>query len=132
MTAVEWLFHKYKLQDGKLFVDDYDYAREMEKQQMATNSSQPVTDKYKSSNDMRKQIEQIMSKVESGDLAYHDAVDELLLLYNVMHCLPTDTEISIAADEWEKNASCGVFEGGYVNEDFIAGVNWLKSFINKA
>jgi hypothetical protein len=32
---------------------------------------------------MRKQIEQIMSKVESGDLAYHDAVDELLLLYNV-------------------------------------------------
>jgi hypothetical protein len=32
---------------------------------------------------MRKQIEQIINKVESGDLAYHDAVDELLLLYNV-------------------------------------------------
>ena len=32
---------------------------------------------------MRKQIEQIMSKVESGELAYHDAVEELLLLYNV-------------------------------------------------
>jgi hypothetical protein len=33
---------------------------------------------------MRKQIEQIMNKVESGDLAYHDAVNELLLLYNVV------------------------------------------------
>ena len=32
---------------------------------------------------MRKKIEQIMNKVESGDLAYHDAVDELLLLCDV-------------------------------------------------
>jgi hypothetical protein len=32
---------------------------------------------------MRKQIEEIMNKVESGDLAYQDAVSELLLLYNV-------------------------------------------------
>ena len=40
--------------------------------------------KYKSSNDMRKKIEEIMNKVESGDLAYHDAVGELLLLYNVI------------------------------------------------
>lgn len=32
---------------------------------------------------MRKKIEQIMNKVESGDLAYHDAIEELLLLYNV-------------------------------------------------
>ncbi len=33
---------------------------------------------------MRKQIEQIMNRVESGNLAYHDAVEELLLLYNVV------------------------------------------------
>jgi Zn-dependent alcohol dehydrogenase len=32
---------------------------------------------------MRKQIEEIMNKVKSGDLAYQDAVSELLLLYNV-------------------------------------------------
>jgi hypothetical protein len=42
-----------------------------------------ITNKYKSSNEMRKQIEEIMNKVESGDLAYQDAVSELLLLYNV-------------------------------------------------
>jgi hypothetical protein len=34
MTAVEWLFHKYKLQDGKILIDDYYQALEMEKQQM--------------------------------------------------------------------------------------------------
>jgi hypothetical protein len=32
---------------------------------------------------MRKQIEEIMNKVESGDLAYQDAVSQLLHLHNI-------------------------------------------------
>lgn len=49
---------------------------------------------------MRKKIEQIISKVESGDLAYHDAVDELLLLYNVMPSLPTQIDGGIEAKHY--------------------------------
>ena len=50
---------------------------------------------------MKEQIEQIMNKVESGDLAYHDAVDELLLLYNVSGSLPKNITIWKKAREME-------------------------------
>jgi len=42
---------------------------------------------------------------------------------------PSDNEIIDAANEYEKMASCGVFEGGYVNDDFISGVKWLQKKI---
>jgi hypothetical protein len=43
MTAVEWLFHKYKLQDEKILIDDYYQAREMEKQQMEISDEEIET-----------------------------------------------------------------------------------------
>jgi hypothetical protein len=81
---------------------------------------------------MEKELDLILDELSEGNMTLVTLKARLLSLYNVMPCLPTDIEISKAADEWEKKASCGIFEGGYVNEDFIAGINWLKSFINKA
>ena len=34
MTAVEWLLEKYKSQNTLLFADDFEQAKEMEKQQI--------------------------------------------------------------------------------------------------
>lgn len=79
---------------------------------------------------MRKKIEQIISKVESGDLAYHDAVDELLLLYNVMPSLPSHIEAGIEAkhygDEMNKSADK---PNGFHELDFYNGTVWLRQMI---
>ncbi len=79
---------------------------------------------------MRKKIEQIMNKVESGDLAYHDAVDELLLLYNVMPSLPSHIDPGIEAkyygDEMNKLADK---PNEFHELDFYNGTVWLRHMI---
>ena len=45
--------------------------------------------------------------------------------------MPTDEIIKIAAEIHEQKASLGYSAKGYVSDDFIAGVQWLKSEIEK-
>lgn len=78
---------------------------------------------------MRKQIEQIMNKVEKGELAYHDAVDELLLLYNVMPSLPSHIDAGIEAKRYADIMNSKGEFNGFHELDFYNGTVWLRQII---
>ena len=56
-----------------------------------------LTAANKYSNDMKDKIKQIVNRIESGDLAYHDAETELLDLFAVSVSLPIE---SFDVDDW--------------------------------
>ena len=69
------------------------------------------------------------SKYDSFD----DWYDKYITSQKKKKCyiLPNDKKIKKAADEYEYKAACGYPASDYINEDFIAGVNWLKSQLKK-
>ncbi|ANS04903.1 hypothetical protein [uncultured Mediterranean phage] len=89
---------------------------------------------------MKDKIKQIVNKIESGDLDYHDAEIELLDLFAVSGNFPSDDEIETAAidyrdksDDENTNEDTMMIETHWYDkqESFITGVKWfLENYAN--
>ncbi len=53
-----------------------------------------------------------------------------LTIPDVVPSSPSKDEIRKEADKYEEKASCGTWNGTYVNEDFIAGAEYVLDFIS--
>jgi len=83
---------------------------------------------------MKEKIKQIVNKIESGDLAFHDAESELLDLFAVNGSFPSENEIETAAlnyrdksDDENTNEDTMMIEVHWYDkqEAFTAGVKWF-------
>jgi hypothetical protein len=87
--------------------------------------------------ELKNQIENLFSKwrVRSAYRPMHEITKMVMDLYAAQQSkMPTEEEIKAAASEYEHGASMGYavkdeLSGLYRNDDFIAGVEWLRNQI---
>ena len=77
---------------------------------------------------MKEKIKQIVNRIESGDLAYHDAETELLDLFAVMPSLPSQKEIDAQIDKYAFRVpydGSNNFYDEVALKHYKAGIEWL-------